>query len=73
MMPALTGLRFLLAGLVMIYHVAGVQMKDAPRWAGSIVSYGYIAVNAFFILSGFVLAHSYLDAQGRLRGLRRAR
>jgi peptidoglycan/LPS O-acetylase OafA/YrhL len=69
-MPSLTGLRFLLASLVTMYHLAGGQMKHAPRWMGSITSFGCIAVNAFFILSGFVLAHGYIDASGKLRGTR---
>src|SRR5882672_8546864 len=69
-MPALTGLRFLLAGLVMLFHVAGKQMAHAPAWIGAMVGHGYLSVNAFFILSGFVLAHSYLDSAGRLRGER---
>ena len=71
-MPALTGLRFLLAALVMLYHLGVQQMQRAPGWAGSIVSHGFLAVNAFFILSGFVLAQSYLDAPGNLRGSRAA-
>ena len=70
MMPALTGLRFPLALLVLLFHLAGEPMKSAPGWIASITSFGYIAVNAFFILSGFVLAHSYLDPQGKLRGSR---
>jgi peptidoglycan/LPS O-acetylase OafA/YrhL len=71
-MPALTGLRFGLAALVVLYHVGGRQMEQAPRWIAAIVSHGYLAVNAFYILSGFVLAHTYLDAEGRLRGDRRS-
>jgi peptidoglycan/LPS O-acetylase OafA/YrhL len=71
MMPALTGLRFLLAALVMMYHLGGQQMTRSPLWASSIVSFGYLAVNAFFILSGFVLAQSYLDPRGALRGSRK--
>ncbi len=67
MMPALTGLRFPLAFLVLLYHLAGNPMKSAPGWVASITGFGYIAVNAFFILSGFVLAHSYLDPRGKLR------
>jgi len=70
MMPSLTGLRFPLAFLVLLFHLAGGPMKSAPGWIASITSFGYIAVNAFFILSGFVLAHSYLDPQGKLRGSR---
>ncbi len=70
-MPALTGLRFGLAALVVLYHVGVQQMAQAPRWVAAIVSHGYLAVNAFYILSGFVLAHTYLDAEGRLRGGRK--
>jgi len=70
MMPALTGLRFLLAALVMMYHNGAEQIHRAPAWAGSIVSFGFLAVNAFFILSGFVLAQSYLDSEGKMRGSR---
>lgn len=70
-MPALTGLRFFLAALVMLFHVAGEPMKTAPSWVARIVGHGYLAVNAFFMLSGFVLAHTYLDGAGRLKGTRR--
>ncbi len=70
-MPALTGLRFFLAALVMLFHVAGDPMKDAPAWLARIIGHGYLAVNAFFMLSGFVLAHTYLDAAGKLKGTRR--
>jgi peptidoglycan/LPS O-acetylase OafA/YrhL len=67
-MPALTGIRFVLVGLVVLYHVGVKQVDGAPRWIAAIVSHGYLAVNAFFILSGFVLAHNYLDTGKRLRG-----
>lgn len=70
-MPALTGLRFFLAALVLLFHVAAKPIGDAPVWIRGIVSHGYLAVNAFFILSGFVLAHTYLDARGQLKGSRR--
>src|SRR5271170_3917583 len=70
-MPALTGLRFFLAALVLLFHVAAKPMQDAPGWLRGIVGHGYLAVNAFFILSGFVLAHTYLDANGKLKGSRR--
>src|SRR5947207_2580505 len=66
MMPALTGLRFLLAALVMMYHLGGQQIGRAPAWAASIVSFGFLAVNTFFILSGFVLAQSCLDSRGKM-------
>jgi peptidoglycan/LPS O-acetylase OafA/YrhL len=70
-MPPLTGLRFFLALLVVLYHLGAKPMRDAPAWIGAIVGHGYLAVSAFFVLSGFVLAHTYLDSAGQLRGSRR--
>lgn len=50
---ALDGLRGVAAVGVMLYHVGG--------WTGRpwLVSHGYLAVDFFFCLSGFVLAHAY--------------
>jgi peptidoglycan/LPS O-acetylase OafA/YrhL len=64
-LAALTGLRFLLAAWVLLTHLTGRGMLlDAgvaalPSAVGSIVRHGYLAVNTFFVLSGFVLARSY--------------
>lgn len=50
---ALDGLRGVAAVGVMLYHIGG--------WTGRpwLVSHGYLAVDFFFCLSGFVLAHAY--------------
>lgn len=50
---ALDGLRGVAALAVMLYHIGG--------WTGRpwLVSHGYLAVDFFFCLSGFVLAHAY--------------
>jgi peptidoglycan/LPS O-acetylase OafA/YrhL len=50
---ALDGLRGVAALAVMFYHIGG--------WTGRpwLVSHGYLAVDFFFCLSGFVLAHAY--------------
>ena len=58
-LPALTGLRFLAAIHVVLFH-----LRDSfafPVVIANIVSYGSLGVNLFFILSGFVLAYTYLD------------
>ena len=66
-LPALTGLRFLLAAWVLLDHLTGRGMfldtgvNALPLAAGSIVRHGYLAVSTFFVLSGFVLARGYAD------------
>lgn len=64
-LPALTGLRFVLALWVILHHLTGPNMLLAP-WTGTlplaaqnILHGGYLAVQTFFLLSGFVLAQSY--------------
>jgi peptidoglycan/LPS O-acetylase OafA/YrhL len=67
-LPALTGLRFVLALWVMLHHISGKGMmveswaNSLPAAAASLVRGGYLAVQTFFILSGFVLARSYAKA-----------
>nr|WP_255217570.1 acyltransferase [Myxococcus sp. AM010] len=49
-----------------MFHFAAPCLGTAPEalrdWAGA----GYAAVGVFFVLSGFVLAWNYLDADGRM-------
>jgi peptidoglycan/LPS O-acetylase OafA/YrhL len=63
--PALTGLRFVLALWVILHHLTGKGMM-LEEWARqllpaaqSLLRGGYLAVQTFFVLSGFVLAQSY--------------
>lgn len=60
---ALNGLRFLAALAVVFYHYARkMDGFDAfPRGLRSLIECGPAAVGFFFILSGFVLAHRYLE------------
>jgi peptidoglycan/LPS O-acetylase OafA/YrhL len=64
-MPALTGLRFLLGMWVILHHLTGDRMlldqwnRSLPFAAQSLLRGGYLAVQTFFLLSGFVLAQSY--------------
>ena len=69
----LTSLRFFAAGLVFLYHYAR-GIPGAPTWFLSLSSHPFAAVTFFFVLSGFILAYSYLDEDkpGRLKGTRKA-
>jgi len=64
-LPALTGLRFVLATWVILHHLTGKGMMLEPWAAGlpaaarNVVREGYLAVGTFFVLSGFVLARTY--------------
>jgi len=76
-LPALTGLRFLLALWVILDHLTGPgMMLDAPARAlpyplHALVRGGYLAVTTFFVLSGFVLARSYAGTAWNARSLLR--
>ena len=55
-LPALTGVRFVLALWIVVYH----QMPPVETPAiVAVLHTGYTAVTAFFVLSGFVLAYNY--------------
>ena len=66
----LTGLRFLAATAVVLFHLPRLRV---PPWATplrSLQSSGFVAVSLFFLLSGFILAYTYLTPDGSLRGSR---
>jgi peptidoglycan/LPS O-acetylase OafA/YrhL len=57
---ALTGLRGVAACYVVLYHFHGLTAPDGL--VGNLLRHGYIAVDLFFILSGFVMALTYADS-----------
>ncbi|MGE0424627.1 MAG: acyltransferase family protein [Reyranellaceae bacterium] len=59
-LPALDGLRALAALWVVAFHA--MHFTGAPT---PIVRHGYLGVDLFFILSGFVLAHGYSEIFAR--------
>lgn len=56
---SLTSLRFVAALWVVLFHVRELFGVTVLRGAG-LVDLGYLGVDFFFILSGFILAHVYL-------------
>lgn len=65
----LDGLRFVAALMVVFFHyafrgsAAGViPAMNLPEWLSGLSAYGYLGVNLFFMISGFVIAYS---AEGR--------
>lgn len=79
-LPALTGLRFPAALLVVLLHYFHSLRQDAmaphksimARLFDAVTTNGFVGVNVFFILSGFILVYTYLDDNRNLRGTRRA-
>jgi peptidoglycan/LPS O-acetylase OafA/YrhL len=70
---ALTGLRAVAASWVVILHFSN---NPGNTWwpllepIRPIIQSGYLGVDLFFVLSGFVLTYTYLDKIGRRPGLR---
>jgi peptidoglycan/LPS O-acetylase OafA/YrhL len=56
-LPALTGIRTLLAFNIVLFHFT-------PPYLGPIrpfVEHGFVFVNVFFLISGFILSYNYFD------------
>jgi peptidoglycan/LPS O-acetylase OafA/YrhL len=65
--PALTGLRAVAASWVVLYHALGPLTAAyglLPRPLTAVLHSGWLGVDLFFVLSGFVITHSYLDRLG---------
>src|SRR5258708_12904003 len=57
---ALTTLRFFAALHVVLFHMRVVGILPVgPWWYQNFASIGYIGVNFFFVLSGFILVYTY--------------
>jgi peptidoglycan/LPS O-acetylase OafA/YrhL len=60
-LPALTGIRGLAAWLVVLFHARLSAAAFLPDSIAAILARGYLAVDLFFMLSGFVLWLNYGD------------
>lgn len=58
---ALTSLRFFAAMHVLVFHNHLDALTDPPSSIRNIIRAGYVSVSLFFVLSGFILAHTYLS------------
>lgn len=56
---ALTCIRGLAAWWVVMFHFREALPAGTSRWAIDIAGYGYLAVDLFFLLSGYVIALNY--------------
>ena len=76
-MPALTGLRFVLALWVILHHLTGPGQsleplaRALPAAVYALIRGGYLAVTTFFVLSGFVLSRSYAGMDWTRRSVAR--
>jgi peptidoglycan/LPS O-acetylase OafA/YrhL len=57
--PALTSIRGIAAWWVVAYHFREYMPLNSFEWVRSFYSQGYLAVDLFFVLSGFVLFLNY--------------
>ncbi|HAN72616.1 MAG TPA: hypothetical protein DCQ36_13645 [Actinobacteria bacterium] len=70
----LTGIRFIAAAWVLLYHLQGPLNQLGLLFAGfaDVLRVGRLGVDLFFALSGFILTHTYLRRMGpgvRTRGV----
>jgi len=62
--PILDGLRGVASVLVIIFHV--METFTGGNKFVQIINHGYLAVDFFFLLSGFVVAYAYDDRWGKM-------
>lgn len=63
-LKALTGLRFVAAFHVVIFHCAAWTAWTAPDVVKNVAGAGFVSVSLFFVLSGFILAYTYARPTG---------
>jgi peptidoglycan/LPS O-acetylase OafA/YrhL len=66
---ALTSLRGIAAMIVVLQHFSATAEQHSAGRIPSLVPHGYMAVDLFFVLSGFIMAYTYL-ADFQARGVR---
>src|ERR1017187_9310640 len=59
----LDGLRGVAAVMVVVFHIFEARATSS---LSQIVNHGYLAVDFFFVLSGFVIGYAYDDRWGKM-------
>jgi peptidoglycan/LPS O-acetylase OafA/YrhL len=59
---ALTGVRGVAAAIIVVYHFGDVQLSTGGTADYFRIPFGYLIVDLFFMLSGYVMALTYRDA-----------
>ena len=59
---ALTGVRGVAAAIIVVYHFGDVQLYGGGNLAYYRIPHGYLLVDMFFMLSGYVIGLTYRDA-----------
>ena len=72
-LDSLTSLRFVTALHVFLFHLEASRILFAPDWLRPLAAIGYVGVNWFFVLSGFILAYAYAGRSFSLGDFWRAR
>ncbi len=62
----LTALRGVAAMAVVLQHFSATAQLHCSGWIPSLVPHGYMAVDFFFVLSGFIMSYTYLAGFERL-------
>jgi peptidoglycan/LPS O-acetylase OafA/YrhL len=65
---ALTGVRGVAAAIIVVYHFGDVQLATGGTGSFFRIPFGYLIVDLFFMLSGYVMALTYRDAFTHLTG-----
>ncbi|WP_263380317.1 acyltransferase family protein [Granulicella paludicola] len=65
-MPALTGLRTLLALTIVLFHFTPAGLQWGWFSLYPLINIGYVFVSFFFLISGFILSYNYADRPGGL-------
>lgn len=59
---ALTAARGIAALAVVVQHFSSTAQAHSAGWIPSLMPHGYLAVDFFFVLSGFIMSYTYLGA-----------
>jgi peptidoglycan/LPS O-acetylase OafA/YrhL len=68
-LPALTGLRYVAAMHVVLYHylmTVPAYRNHEPQWLKNLLAAAPSSVSLFFVLSGFILTYNYLNRENKL-------